>query len=126
AHGSEDVAVALMKAGATDYLPKDRDHGAVLPQRLRAAVRVHRAEERSRQALRELEAERQLMKGVLEQTGAGVTTARAPRGELVLSNREAEHILGQRYRASHTAAAQPGAHVVHDKQGARLAPERWP
>lgn len=34
-HGDEEVAVALMKAGASDYLPK----GAVTPERLAASVR---------------------------------------------------------------------------------------
>lgn len=46
AQGDEQIAVALMKAGATDYLAKSRVSSATLAQVLRNAVRVHRAEMR--------------------------------------------------------------------------------
>ncbi|BAZ51158.1 response regulator receiver sensor signal transduction histidine kinase [Nostoc sp. NIES-4103] len=44
AQGDEEIAVALMKAGATDYLSKSRVSSATLAQILRNAIRVHRAE----------------------------------------------------------------------------------
>ncbi|QSJ18380.1 response regulator [Nostoc sp. UHCC 0702] len=44
AQGDEEIAVALMKAGATDYLSKSRISSATLAQILRNAIRVHRAE----------------------------------------------------------------------------------
>lgn len=44
AQGDEEIAVALMKAGATDYLSKSRVSSTTLAQILRNAIRVHRAE----------------------------------------------------------------------------------
>lgn len=43
-HGDEEIAVELMKAGATDYLCKSRVSSERLAQVLRNAIRVHRAE----------------------------------------------------------------------------------
>lgn len=42
--GDEEIAVALMKAGATDYLSKSRVSSETLAQIVRNAIRVHRAE----------------------------------------------------------------------------------
>jgi signal transduction histidine kinase len=42
--GDEQIAVELMKAGATDYLAKSRISSDALAQILRNAIRVHRAE----------------------------------------------------------------------------------
>jgi signal transduction histidine kinase len=42
--GDEQIAVELMKAGATDYLAKSRISSETLSQILRNALRVHRAE----------------------------------------------------------------------------------
>jgi signal transduction histidine kinase len=44
AQGDEQIAVELMKAGATDYLAKSRVSAETLAQVLRYAIRVHRAE----------------------------------------------------------------------------------
>ncbi|WP_414565960.1 MULTISPECIES: ATP-binding protein [unclassified Anabaena] len=44
AQGDEQIAVELMKAGATDYLSKSRVGAETLAQVLRHAMRVHRAE----------------------------------------------------------------------------------
>jgi signal transduction histidine kinase len=44
AQGDEQIAVELMKAGATDYLSKSRVSSETLAQILRNAIRVHRAE----------------------------------------------------------------------------------
>ncbi|MFN6473555.1 MAG: hybrid sensor histidine kinase/response regulator [Nostoc sp. SerVER01] len=42
--GDEQIAVELMKAGATDYLSKSRISSEILAHILRNAIRVHRAE----------------------------------------------------------------------------------
>ncbi|ARV61561.1 hybrid sensor histidine kinase/response regulator [Nostocales cyanobacterium HT-58-2] len=42
--GDDQIAVELMKAGATDYLSKSRLSPEILPPILRNAIRVHRAE----------------------------------------------------------------------------------
>ncbi|WP_414551312.1 hybrid sensor histidine kinase/response regulator [Anabaena sp. CCY 0017] len=44
AQKDEEIAVELMKAGATDYLPKSRVCSETLAQVLRHAIRIHRAE----------------------------------------------------------------------------------
>jgi signal transduction histidine kinase len=44
AQGDEQIAVELMKAGATDYLSKSKVSSEILAQVLRNAIRVHRAE----------------------------------------------------------------------------------
>ncbi len=49
-HGDEMVAVELMKAGAADYLAKSRLTPEALERCLRHTVRVHRAEQQTRQA----------------------------------------------------------------------------
>lgn len=53
--GDEEVAVELMKAGASDYLTKSKISGDTLPRLLQNAVRLHRSEmetERAYQMLR--------------------------------------------------------------------------
>ncbi|HVL68637.1 MAG TPA: response regulator [Vicinamibacterales bacterium] len=49
--GDEEVAVALMKAGAADYLNKNSLSGERLERSLRYALALHRAEEERRQLL---------------------------------------------------------------------------
>ncbi len=44
ARGDEQIAVELMKAGATDYISKSRVSSEILAQILRNAIRVYRAE----------------------------------------------------------------------------------
>ena len=59
ARGDEQLAVEMMKAGATDYLSKSRLSAAVLWQAVRYAIRVHHAELAAAEAqeqLREREA----------------------------------------------------------------------
>ncbi|MEN9933558.1 MAG: hypothetical protein RLZZ387_137, partial [Chloroflexota bacterium] len=55
-HGDEELVVALMKAGAADYLTKGTPSFDRLAQSVRNAVRVYRAEEQARQAERALRA----------------------------------------------------------------------
>jgi len=47
-HGDEDLAVELMKAGASDYIPKGAMSPARLAQSIRQAVRLHRVEDEAR------------------------------------------------------------------------------
>lgn len=51
--GDERIAVALMKAGATDYLTKEELSPGRLLQSVLAAVRVHEAERQAERALQE-------------------------------------------------------------------------
>ena len=48
--GDEELAVRLMKAGASDYIPKGGVSGERLAQSLRTVLRVHEAESRVREA----------------------------------------------------------------------------
>ncbi|MBE9007362.1 response regulator [Fortiea sp. LEGE XX443] len=54
AQGDEQIAVELMKAGATDYLAKSRVSSETLAQVLRNAIRVYRAEMQASLALQQL------------------------------------------------------------------------
>lgn len=51
--GDEQIAVELMKAGASDYMPKAQATAERLSQVLRNALRVHRAEHQAARAERE-------------------------------------------------------------------------
>lgn len=52
--GSEEIAVALMKAGASDYVPKRRLDSAELARRLTRLLRVHHVEKELRQTQQRL------------------------------------------------------------------------
>lgn len=54
AQGDEQIAVELMKAGATDYLSKSRVSSETLTQILRTAIRLHRAETKAALANQQL------------------------------------------------------------------------
>jgi signal transduction histidine kinase len=63
AQGDEQIAVELMKAGATDYLPKSRVSSETLTQILRNAIRVYHAEMKVTLANQQLrESHEQLMR----------------------------------------------------------------
>ncbi|VBB05468.1 pac motif [Lucifera butyrica] len=53
-HGDEQTAVAMMKAGATDYLVKAKLNAATLEKCLSSAMRIYRAEFQTAQALSDL------------------------------------------------------------------------
>ena len=57
--GGEEIAVALMKAGAADYLNKNALTAERLERSLRYAIALHRAEEERRQLLRREQEARQ-------------------------------------------------------------------
>ncbi|WP_066377230.1 MULTISPECIES: hybrid sensor histidine kinase/response regulator [unclassified Anabaena] len=52
--GDEQIAVELIKAGATDYVSKSRLSSEILAQALRYAIRIHRAEMQAALALQQL------------------------------------------------------------------------
>ncbi|MDB4951469.1 MAG: hypothetical protein JWM27_4118 [Gemmatimonadetes bacterium] len=103
--GQEDtqLAVEVMKAGASDYLPKSAVAPERLAQSLRHAVRLHRAERVARateDALRESEARFRVLH---ETSPDGFTISRAVRDgqgrvadfEWVYANPAAERMLGR-------------------------------
>ena len=53
-HGDEQIAVELMKAGASDYLSKSRLTSDSLAQILRSVIRIHTAEQNAHRAERKL------------------------------------------------------------------------
>ncbi|MFH7030684.1 MAG: ATP-binding protein [Heteroscytonema crispum UTEX LB 1556] len=59
--GDEQIAVELMKAGATDYLSKSRLSGEILAQVLRYSIRVHRAEMQAESANQQLRKSNELL-----------------------------------------------------------------
>jgi signal transduction histidine kinase len=60
--GDEQIAVELMKAGATDYLSKSRLSGEILAQVLRYSIRVYRAEIQAESANHQLRKSNELLK----------------------------------------------------------------
>jgi signal transduction histidine kinase len=60
--GDEQIAVDLMKAGATDYLSKSRLSGEILAQVLRYSIRVYRAEMQAESANQQLRNSNELLK----------------------------------------------------------------
>ncbi|MEM9556686.1 MAG: ATP-binding protein [Acidobacteriota bacterium] len=80
--GNETVAVELMRAGATDYLPKEELTPSRIAQSVRNALRVHQSEAAVRQAQRDLE------QRVIERTA-----------ELAAANRELELEMVNRHKA---------------------------
>ncbi len=60
--GDERIAVDLMKAGATDYLPKSQISPTILGQVLRNALRLDRAEREVLQATQQLQQNNELLR----------------------------------------------------------------
>ncbi len=85
-YGSESVAVELMKAGASDYLPKDELTPSRIAQSLRNAMRLWRSERALREAYDQLE------RRVVERTA-----------ELAAANEALEQQIADRRRAEDRA-----------------------
>ena len=85
-YGSESVAVELMKAGASDYLPKDELTPSRIAQSVRNAMRIWKSERALRTAYEELE------RRVVERTA-----------ELEAANAELEQEIADRRRAEERA-----------------------
>ncbi|HZS61083.1 MAG TPA: histidine kinase dimerization/phospho-acceptor domain-containing protein, partial [Gemmatimonadaceae bacterium] len=107
-----EIAAALMKAGATDFLPKTALAPDQLEATIRTAVRLHRAE-------RALKASQTWASTALRSIGDAVITTDA-RGFVTYLNRAAEELIGW---TSASAVGHPlgeVADVVPDEDGASL------
>lgn len=70
--GDEQIAVELMKAGASDYLAKSRMAPESLARSLRNAIRINRAEIEAAQATRQLQESEERYRRVLEGSNDGI------------------------------------------------------
>ncbi|MCD8488103.1 MAG: ATP-binding protein [Desertifilum sp.] len=70
--GDEQIAVELMKAGAADYLSKDKISADNLAQILRNAIRIHTAEMQAALATQKLKESEQRYRFVLEGSNDGI------------------------------------------------------
>ncbi|HEY9906427.1 MAG TPA: GAF domain-containing protein, partial [Thermosynechococcaceae cyanobacterium] len=71
-HGDEQVAVEIMKAGAYDYLSKNKLTPETLTRSLSNAVRIHRAEVQAAEANQKLKESEERYRLVLEGSNDGV------------------------------------------------------
>jgi sigma-B regulation protein RsbU (phosphoserine phosphatase) len=109
-HGDEQTAVAMMKAGATDYVPKAAVSSNRLAQALQQAVRIHRAEREARRAQDRLQL-------ALAATGLGTWDLDPVTGELTCDAR-----CNEIYGASPTRALtrDDGLATIHPDDRARV------
>ncbi|MEO8891048.1 MAG: ATP-binding protein [Coleofasciculaceae cyanobacterium] len=70
--GDEQIAVQLMKLGASDYLPKSKLSPEMLTRSLRNAVRIYRAENQAAQANERLRESEERYRLVLEGSNDGI------------------------------------------------------
>ncbi|NES20390.1 MAG: PAS domain-containing protein [Symploca sp. SIO3E6] len=70
--GDEQIAVDLMKAGASDYLPKSKVSPETLSRSLRHAVRIYRAEREAELATQRLRESEERYRLVLEGSNDGI------------------------------------------------------
>lgn len=70
--GDEETAVELMKAGATDYLPKSKLSPETLSRSVRNAVRIYRAEREAMLAQQQLRESEERYRLVLEGSNDGI------------------------------------------------------
>lgn len=96
ARAGESEVVEGMEHGADDYLVKPFSSRELLA-RIHAHVELARirreAAERERELRAEADSQRALLQTILNQMPAGVVVAKAPSGEVVLANNQAEQIL---------------------------------
>ncbi len=70
--GDERIAVELMKAGATDYFPKNKVSSETLSRSVRNAVRIYRAETQAARATQQLRESEERYRLVLEGSNDGI------------------------------------------------------
>ena len=87
----EDIAVACMKAGAADYLLKDRL--TRLGMAVRCALQEKRLRDEQRRAIEELRASRDQLAAILHGLAEGITV-QDPTGRVVFANDAAARFLG--------------------------------
>jgi signal transduction histidine kinase len=96
ARAGKDEIIEGMEYSADDYLTKpfnSRELFARVKSHIELARIRHEATERERKLRAEAESQRALLETVLNQMPAGVVIAKAPSGEVVLANNQAEQIL---------------------------------
>jgi two-component system sensor histidine kinase UhpB len=89
----EDAAVAMMKAGAHDYLMKD--HLARLVPAVERELREAAVRRERREALERVETNEKLLRDITSALGEGILT-QGRDGKLIFMNPEAERLLGWR------------------------------
>ncbi|MEG6523812.1 PAS domain S-box protein [Desulfotomaculum sp. 1211_IL3151] len=92
-YGDEQTAVEIMKAGASDYLAKDRISPESLKQSLRYALRVSRAEEQARLAEKSMRQNEVRMRAIFEGSFDAIITF-DNQGEIKTFNPAAEKMFG--------------------------------
>ena len=115
-HGDEQLAVEIMKAGASDYLMKSRVSLENLAQSIQTAVRLHRAEERAAAAVASVVASEERYRTLVFTTSQIVWTADA--GGLVSSDQPTwQDFTGQTYDQ---ARGEGWAAVLHHEDRERI------
>jgi PAS domain S-box-containing protein len=85
--GDEQVAVAMMKRGAADYVNKSSMRASDIADALRHAVRVHRAERDARLAAQALRASEERLRLAMETTGLSAWDWNVETGEVTYDPR---------------------------------------
>jgi diguanylate cyclase (GGDEF)-like protein/PAS domain S-box-containing protein len=100
-YGDEELAAALMKAGASDYLPKARMSPETLEQILRNALRIAELERQAAQAEEKLRLAAKVfdnvLEGVMVTDGEGTILSVNPAFSAI-TGYEVEEVVGQRPR----------------------------
>jgi signal transduction histidine kinase/CheY-like chemotaxis protein len=113
--GDEELAVQLMKAGASDYLVKGSLSPGRLANSVRHAVRIHRAERQAQEAQAELRQEVELV-GILQRLGAELTAELDLHPVLAMTVERAMELTG----ASH-GAFLPNPRQARKAEGLELS-----
>jgi phosphoserine phosphatase RsbU/P len=74
--GDEEIAVEMMKAGATDYLPKSAVSPTGLSQSIRLAIRVHASERELARSTKAMQESEELLRLALDATDLGIWSYR--------------------------------------------------
>lgn len=91
--GDEQIAVDLMKAGASDYLSKDRLSPETLQRSLQRALRIYRAEREAASATARLRESEERYRLVLEGSNEGIWDWNT-QSEVIFCNDRLREILG--------------------------------
>jgi signal transduction histidine kinase len=94
--GDEATAVAIMKAGAADYIVKSALSPERLAQSVRQAIRLGRAEKRAHEAQREADTQRLRLQSLFMQAPVAIAMFEGAEHRCVLANSTYREVLGQR------------------------------
>jgi PAS domain S-box-containing protein len=139
--GDYDADLAAMEAGAMDYLVKGQFDSVMLERSIRYAVSLKRSRnelikagetlekmvaqrtEELVQAKEEAESSLSLLQAILGQMPVGVVIVE-PSGSILLTNRQAEEIVGSPINGSGCMAGR--INDIFHPDGSPLAPDEWP